>query len=143
MIDLTSGGIEAAINTAFERGKFCVVAYNGEDGYPSLSFRGSTRVYSPTQLAVWARKPTEGLAAAPGHDPKVSVLYFGGSDAGPKLLSIQGTAHVADAETSAAFHPLMPQLEQEYGPVESGVVVIVDVTSVRGFGEAGAIEQTA
>lgn len=142
-LDLTTRDIDLAVNSAFERGHAVVVGYNGDDGYANLSFRGSARVYSPTQLAIWARKPGEGIAKAIESNPKVSVLYFGGADGpGPRFLSFRGSAH-ADPAASEAFHAQIPEPEQQYGPVESGVAVIIDVESVQGFAADGAFELSA
>jgi hypothetical protein len=62
-VNLT-GEIAAAIDGAALRGHTLAVAYVRDDGSPSVSFRGSTYVHSPTQLAIWARKRDSGLAAA-------------------------------------------------------------------------------
>src|ERR1700754_2996395 len=90
-----SGGIAEAIDGAALRGKTAVLGYVGDDGYASISFRGSLQVHSPTQLAFWSRKAEGGVVAAIAADPKISVLYYGGQDGpGPAFLSVHGLARV-------------------------------------------------
>jgi hypothetical protein len=78
-LDLT-GEIASAVDGAALRGHTLALAYLGDDGYPSVSFRGSTHVHGPEQLAIWARKADDGLAkviAEQGQDPErkgVAVL---------------------------------------------------------------------
>jgi hypothetical protein len=50
--------IKEAIGTAFESLNFVTVAYNGDDGWPHVSRRGSTQVFGPQQMAIWVRKRT-------------------------------------------------------------------------------------
>jgi len=40
-----------------------------------VSFRGSTQVLGPTELALWARKRDSGLAEAIVDRPRVSLVY--------------------------------------------------------------------
>jgi hypothetical protein len=47
--------IKNAVNGALEAGHPIVMGYVGDNGYPRLSFRGSTQVYGPQQLAIWVR----------------------------------------------------------------------------------------
>jgi hypothetical protein len=96
-LDLT-GEIAEAIEGAALRGSALVLGYVGDDGYAAISFRGSTQVHGPQQLAIWSRKADEGLVKVIEERPKVSLLYYGGADGpGPKYLSFQGLAHVEPA----------------------------------------------
>ena len=81
-IDLT-GEVAEAVNGAVLRGPALVLGYVADDGSPSLSYRGSAQVYSTDQLAVWARKPVEGLAQAITARPTVSLLYYRATPRGP------------------------------------------------------------
>src|ERR1700730_18687637 len=56
--------IRAAINGAFAARNFVVLGYVGDEGAPHLSFRGSTQVFGPDQLAIWVRNPDGGLVRA-------------------------------------------------------------------------------
>ena len=76
-VALTDSGIPEAIATAAERGHQVAVAYIDDDGYPSVSFRGTTQVIGPDRLAIWARKRDAGLAAAIAVRPQVGLVYYG------------------------------------------------------------------
>ncbi len=93
-IALTDAGIPDAIATASERGRQVALAYVDDDGYPSVSFRGTAQVLGPDRLAIWARKRDEGLAAAIGARPEVGIVYYGPGGPGPAYLALRGRAHV-------------------------------------------------
>ena len=65
--------IKEALDNALTAGKPAVVAYVDENGQPKLSFRGSTQVYSPTQLAIWVRNPEGGLQKSLAANPRIAV----------------------------------------------------------------------
>ena len=67
--------IRAAIGGAFDSLNFVTVAYNGDDGWPHVSRRGSTHVYGPQQIAIWVRKREDGLAKAVDTRPEVTLFY--------------------------------------------------------------------
>lgn len=141
-LDLT-GDIASAIDGALLRGHPVVLGYVGDDGYAALSFRGSTQVHGPTQLAVWARNPDDGFVKAIGKRPQVSLLYLGGGDGpGPRMLSFHGLAHV-DPSANDAVYAAMVQGERDRDPNRNGVAVVIDVQSVRGAGADGPFELTA
>src|SRR5689334_15191965 len=84
--------VKAALGSALADGNPMVVAYVDEDGQPSLSFRGSTHVYSPNQLAVWARNPEGGLGHALSKNNKVTLLYRNPTTRA--FLIFRGNAHI-------------------------------------------------
>src|SRR2546428_13904330 len=67
--------IKTAVDNALNDGNPLFVAYVDEEGQPSLSFRGSTHVHSPTQLAIWVRNPEGGLGKALAKNPRISLMY--------------------------------------------------------------------
>ena len=67
--------IREAIASAFDSGNIVTVAYNGDDGWPHVSRRGSTQVVGPQQLAIWVRKREDGLAKAMGARPEITLFY--------------------------------------------------------------------
>jgi hypothetical protein len=135
-LDLT-GDIAAAVDGAAARGSALVLGYIGDDGYPAISFRGSTQVHGPEQLAVWARKAHEGFAKAVAERPQVSLLYYSPDGPGPKYLSFQGRARV-DPSANDEVYAAQIEGEKKQDPDRNGVAVIVDVDSVNGFGAQGA-----
>lgn len=138
-IDL-SGDIAEAINGAAAAGRAITIAYVDEDGTPSMSFRGSTQVYSKDQVAVWARTPDQGLPVNVKERPKVSLLYYDRQTPGPFFLTIKGRARVAP-EANEHVYDHMIKGEQERDPERKGVAVVVDVDSVSGAGPDGRISQ--
>jgi hypothetical protein len=135
-LDLT-GDIALAVDGAALRNSTLVVGYVGDDGFAALSFRGSTQVHSRNQLAFWARNPNDGIVKVIAQRPQISLLYYGGGEGpGPRYLSFQGRAHV-DPTASDAVYDKMIEGEQAQDPHRKGVAVIIDVDSVRGFGDDG------
>jgi hypothetical protein len=137
-LDLT-GDIASAIDGAAERGHTLVLGYVGDDGDAALSFRGSTQVHGPQQLAMWVRKPDETFARSIAHRPNVSLLYYAADGPGPKYLSLKGRAHV-DPSANDVVYANMIEGERAQDPERHGVAVIVDVDSVQGFGAAGGFQ---
>jgi hypothetical protein len=140
-LDLT-GDISEAINGAASRGNALVLGYVGDDGYAALSFRGSTQVFGPTQLALWARKADQGLAAVITERPQVSLLYYAAAGPGPKFLSIHGRARV-DRSADDVVYANMIEGERQQDPQRAGVAVIIDVESLNGFGSQGQFQMLA
>jgi hypothetical protein len=140
-LDLT-GDIAEAIEGAALRGNTLVLGYVGDDGYAALSFRGSTQVHGPQQLALWSRKADEGMVKVIADRPQVSFLYYAPDGLGPKYLSIQGRARV-DPSANDEVYAKMIEGEQGQDPDRKGVAVVVDVESVFGFGADGPFQLTA
>jgi general stress protein 26 len=139
-LDLT-GDIAAAVDGAASRGAALALAYVREDGSPSVSFRGSTQVHSPTELAVWARKRDSGLARAIEERPQVSLVYYGPGGPGPMFLSIEGHARVAP-EANDQVWAAMIEGERGQDPERNGVAVVIEVDTVNGAGEHGFFQQS-
>jgi Pyridoxamine 5'-phosphate oxidase len=140
-LDLT-GDIAAAVDGAALRGATLAVAYVRENGSPSVSFRGSTQVHGPGELAVWARKRDSGLAVAIAKEPRVSLVYYGGPDGpGPMFLSIEGRARVAP-ELNEQVWAAMIDGERQQDPERQGVAVLIEVDSVAGAGAEGYFQQS-
>src|ERR1700735_1321026 len=127
-VNLT-GEIAEAVDGALLRGPALVLGYVADDGTPSLSFRGSTQVYSSDQLALWARKPTEGLTQAIATRPNVSLIYFSRDTPGPAYLSIKGRARLAP-EINDVVYERMVEIEQGQDPERKGVAILIDVDEV-------------
>ncbi len=138
-VNLT-GEIADAINGAALRGVPIPVAFVRDDGSPSVSFRGSTYVYSPTQLAIWARKRDEGLASAIAQRPRVSLVFFEYEGPGARYLAIEGRARVAP-EIGDEVYTSMIEPERQQDPEKQGVPVLVEVDSVAGAGKDGFFRQ--
>ncbi|KAA9159078.1 pyridoxamine 5'-phosphate oxidase family protein [Amycolatopsis acidicola] len=143
-IDLT-GVLAAAIDSAMDRGRPFVVSAVDADGNPAVSFRGSTYVHSPDQLAIWVRKQDEGLAAYVAANPRLALLYYDpeqGPDpaTSPRRLLIKGRARV-DPSANDAVYAGIPEVERGRDKERRGVALVIDVDSVNGFGGSGPINQ--
>ena len=139
-LDLTSD-IAAAIDGAALRGATLALAYVRDDLSPAVSFRGSTHVHSPTELALWARKRDSGLVTAIAERPRVSLVYYGGPDGpGPMFLSIEGRARVASEIDDEVFAAII-EPERLQDPERNGVAVLIEVDTVTGAGAGGYFQQ--
>ena len=94
-IDL-SGPVQEALDGAVLRGHQMALAYVREDGSPAATFRGSTHVHTPTELAIWVRKRDDGFAKAIAKEPRVSLVYADFDGPGARYVSIEGRARARD-----------------------------------------------
>jgi len=131
--------IKEAINNAFAARNFVVLGYVGDDGAPHLSFRGSTQVFGPDQLAIWVRNPEGGFVRALRSHPKVSLLYR--SSEPRRILTLAGRARVEAGANDVVYTNAHPA-ERDRDPEKKGVAVIVDLDEVSGFGPSGPIRMT-
>ena len=139
-LDLT-GEIASAIDGAALRGATLALAYVRDDLSPAVSFRGSTQVHGPTELALWVRKRDSGLLAAISERPRVSMVYYGGPDGpGPMFLSIEGRARVAP-EVNDEVWAAMIDGERQQDPGRNGVAVLIEVDIVTGASHDGFFKQ--
>lgn len=130
--------ITALVNGALDAVLPLLLAVVDADRKPILSFRGSTVVFSDTQLSFWARNAEGGTLAAIRHNPHVALAYR--SPTVP-VLQFTGRARITDdaAERDRAFD-LSNEKERERDPERKGRAVIIDldrITGVLGF-ENGA-----
>lgn len=126
------------INSALANGTPMVVAYVDEDGTPQLSLRGSTQVFSPTQLCIWLRSPEGGLTKALASNPTISLLYR--DSRSRTTLVIKGRGRIAtDENTRDRVFELVPEVEQMHDPKRTGAALIIDVTEMRGGTPKGAV----
>jgi hypothetical protein len=126
------------INNAFANHTPIVVAYVSEDGLPMLSLRGSTAVFSPTQISVWLRDADGGLSKALVKNPNISLLYRDSRTR--SSLIITGIGHLAMTQADRdRVYELAPESEQMHDPERLGAALIVDVTRMRGGTPVGGV----
>jgi Pyridoxamine 5'-phosphate oxidase len=128
VIELTDEMRTALANALTDKAPV-VVSYVDADGQPHLSFRGTTQVYSKDQIAFWARKGDEGVAAMIGGNPRMAFLY---RNAATRMgWQFLGRAHVDDGEEARrAVYENSPEVERNADPERKGRAVIVDVDQV-------------
>lgn len=130
--------IREAVNGALANGTPVVVAYVNEDGQPSLSFRGSTQVYSDDQLAIWVRNPEGGLLRSLAKNPRITLLYR--NPATRQMLNFQGRGRVENSpEVREKVYNSAPEPEQRADPEKKGMPLIIDLDRVTGAGPSGRI----
>lgn len=91
--------MQDAVNGAFAARRPMVISYVDENGAPQLSYRGSTQVYSATQLAIWVRNPEGRILASIAANPAVALLYgyFEENDRGFMIFRGRARADAGDA----------------------------------------------
>jgi hypothetical protein len=132
MIELTDEMRERLAN-ALNDGHPVVAASVEPDGYPKLSFYGSTQVHSPDQLAIWHRKPEGGLLDRLNDHTRMAFMYRHGTDR--VFWQFFGRARVDDdPEVRERVYAGMPELERLLDPDKKGRAIVIDVDRVLGRG---------
>jgi hypothetical protein len=122
--------IAALVNRALDTGNVLLLAAVDQDHKPLLSFRGSTAVFSDTQLSFWARNGSGSTLAALQKNPHVALMY---RSASVPLLQFIGRARITDdsKERDRVFS-LAHEKERASDPERKGRAVIVDLDEVKG-----------
>jgi hypothetical protein len=132
--------ISALITGALDTGNVLLLAAVDRDGKPILSFRGSTAVFSETQLSFWARNAAGGTLDAISQNPNVGLMYRSQSI---PLLQFAGRARIADdSKDRDRVFGLAHEKERATDPERKGRAVIIDLNEVKGvlgFGSDGPI----
>ncbi len=124
--------MKAAINGALLNGTPIIVAYVDEDGQPSLSFRGSTQVWSDDQLAIWVRNPEGGLLRSLEKNPRMTLLYRNPETR--MMLQLRGRGRVENTpEVRSAVYENAPEPERNADRAQNGIPLIIDLDRVDGF----------
>ena len=135
-VDSIPDHIRGQINGALANGTPITVCYVDETGQPQQSLRGSTIVYSPTQLAIWLRNAEGGLTKALGTNDRVSLLYRDSKTR--STIVIQGRARIAgDEDTRRRVYEMTPEVEQFHDIARKGAALLIDVTRMQGGGPKG------
>jgi hypothetical protein len=135
-----TGDIATTIDGSVLRGRPLAVGFVRDDGSPSVSFRGGTYVYSPTELAIWVRKRDSGLVPAIAERPRVSLVFLEPDGPGAHYLAFEGRARVAP-ELDDEVYAAIVEAERERDPERQGVAVIVEIDTVAGMGDNGFFQQ--
>jgi hypothetical protein len=133
---------KAIINAALANNTPLIIAYTDENGAPVLSMRGSTQVYSDTQLSIWVRHATGGMAQALQRNPRMALMYR--DPPARATLTIEGIAHFeSDPEVRDRVFELMPEVEQKHDPGRIGACLLIDVQKLTGSTPRGAVRMQA
>ncbi len=130
--------VKSLVNNALANKSPLVVAYTDADGQPVLSLRGSTQVYSDTQLSIWVRNAEGGLVKSIQTNPRMSLLYR--DSAVRNTLNFVGRGHVEpDDAVRRRVYELAPEVEQNHDPGRKGAALIIDVDRLQGLTTRGAV----
>lgn len=130
--------IRSAVDGALLNRTPVLVAYVDADGWPHLSLRGTTQVFSPTQLAMWIRDPEGGILKAIPNHPEIALWYR--DPANRTTFQFAGRARVDDDEAvRAQVFDNSPEPERNFDPQRRGVAVIIDLERVEGSTPAGRV----
>ena len=128
--------IKEVVSSSYGAGAPALVAYVDENGQPSLSIRGSTIVFSDTQLAVWVR-PGSKMAGALAKNNRVSIMIRNPETRA--TLNFRGTAMLDAAEgVRTKLYETMPENERKADPEAKGQALILTVERLDGRTPAGA-----
>ena len=127
--------IKALVNASLTSGHPMLLAVVTPDGKPSLSYRGSTQVFSDDQLGLWVRNAAGGTIDAIRKNPHVAMMY---RSATTPLLQFHGRARIAmdEAERARVFESA-PEREQKADPERKGLALIIDLDRVEGVVSIG------
>ena len=140
-VDEIPAHVRGQIDGALANGTPVCVCYVDETGQPQQSLRGSTLVYSPTQLAIWLRTAEGGLTRALAHNDRLSVLYRDTKTRSTVIF--QGRGHIAtDEETRRRVYEKTPEVEQFHDTGRNGAALIIDVTRMQAGGPKGNFRMT-
>ena len=136
-VDKIPDHIKGQINSALYNGTPMVVCYVDDDGQPQQSLRGSTVVFSDTQLGIWVRNADGGLPTqVQKGNNKLSLLYRDGKTR--STIVVQGRGHVSDdPEVRRRLYELTPEVEQLHDTERKGAALIIDVVRLQGGGPKG------
>ena len=120
------------IGRALDDGFPVVGATVDAEGQPTLSFYGSTHVFSKDQLAIWVRDPASGVLSRLRDNPRMAFLY---RDPKEKIAwQFFGRGYVVTdpdlrQEVWKGVHPIEQSLDME----DRGVAVVIDIDRLAGM----------
>lgn len=124
--------LKSLVNNALASRHPMLLAYTDADGQPVLSFRGSTQVFSDSQLAIWVRNASGGLLTAIQRNPRVALMY---RDEDKKAtFQFQGRAWIATSEEDRRkVFESSHKVEKDHDFARLGVAMVIDLDKVEGY----------
>ena len=125
--------LKTRIDNALKERHPIMIAYVDETGQPNLTFRGSTQVFSDTQLAIWVRNGNGKMIRSIQKNPKVALMYR--DEDAKATYMLQGRAHIDSSEAARKkVYDTMAQVERDHDFAHLGVAMIIDLDLVEGYG---------
>lgn len=124
--------LKSVIDGALSQRHPMLIAHVDERGQPVLSFRGSTQVFSDTQLAIWVRNGGGSFARSIAENPRVALMY---RDEDKKATyQFQGRARIATGEKERKqVYGNSSKVERDHDFAEAGIAVIIDLDRIEGY----------
>jgi hypothetical protein len=130
--------VKGIVNSALANNTPMIVAYTDENGAPVLSLRGSTQVYSDTQLSIWVRHANGGMANSLKKNPNMALMYR--DPPARTTLTFQGRGHFeTDEAVRNRVFDLAPEVEQKHDPGRIGAALIIDIDRLTGNTPRGGV----
>jgi hypothetical protein len=130
--------VKGIVNSALANNTPMIVAYTDEVGAPVLSMRGSTQVYSDTQLSIWVRHASGGMANALKKNPNMALMYR--DPPARTTLTFQGRGRFVDDEAvRTRVFDLAPEVEQKHDPGRIGAALLIDIDRLQGNTPRGGV----
>ncbi|MEI6301216.1 MAG: pyridoxamine 5'-phosphate oxidase family protein [Betaproteobacteria bacterium] len=108
------------------------VAHVDPSGQPIISFRGSTQVFSDTQLAIWVRNSDGNFLNSVKANPKLALMYRNGKTRA--LYQFQGRARISTDEAAREqIFSNMNQSERNHDYARTGIALIIDLERIEGW----------
>ncbi|HEX4112453.1 MAG TPA: pyridoxamine 5'-phosphate oxidase family protein [Stellaceae bacterium] len=125
--------LKERLNNALKERHPIMITYVDESGQPNLTFRGSTQVFSDTQLAIWVRNGNGKMIRSIQKNPKVALMYR--DEDAKATYTIQGRAHIDSSEAARKqVYDTMAQVERDHDFAHLGVAMIIDLDLIEGYG---------
>lgn len=141
-VDKIPALVKAIVNSALANNTPLIVAYTDDNGAPVLSLRGSTQVYSDTQLSMWVRHANGGMANSLRNNPRMALMYR--DPPARTNLTFEGRGHFeSDPEVRDRVFELMPEVEQKHDLARTGACLIIDIERLVGQTPRGAVRMQA
>jgi hypothetical protein len=130
--------VKGIVNAALANNTPMIVAYTDESGAPVLSMRGSTQVFSDTQLSIWVRHANGGMASTLRKNPSMALMYR--DPPARTTLTFQGRGHFDDSEeVRNRVFELAPEVEQRHDLGRTGAALIIDIDRLSGSSPRGGV----
>jgi general stress protein 26 len=125
--------LKTRLDSALKERHPIMITYVDETGQPNLTFRGSTQVFSDTQLAIWVRNGNGKMIRSIQKNPKVALMYR--DEDAKATYSMQGRAHIDSGEAARKqVYDTMAQVERDHDFAHLGVAMIIDLDLIEGYG---------
>jgi hypothetical protein len=126
------GDLRAVIDGALLAGRPMILTHVDEQGWPVLSFRGSTQVFSDDQLAIWVRNAQGGLIRSIAKNPWVALMYR--DQQAKATYQFRGKAWVSDhPQVRGKVYEASPKPERDHDFATLGAAMIIDLEHVEGY----------